>query len=143
MLPGDMYAPPLGVISHHWCGCNQQYPVMFPLLGRYRYMASLHGLQAAVPLKAHNHSQELSNISSPLHTHLSHPDREFATYILEGLQYGFQVGLDHTKPLKPAHRNMPSAEQHPEVNDQYLAGEVAAGHIVRPLPTWPLQINRL
>ena len=117
-------------------------------------MSSLRGLQAATPPKGLKHPQELLVIKSPLHAHLrawqaglaAHPDREFAAYILEGLQYGFRVGFDHTKPLKPASKNMPSAQLHPEVIDQYLAKEASAGRILGPIAagtTNRAQTNRL
>ena len=88
-------------------------------------MDSLHALQAAVAPKWHKHPKYLSIIKSPLSAHLpawqaslsSHPDKDFATVVTDGLQHGFRVGFDHSERLQPDRRNMPSAEQHPEVTD--------------------------
>ena len=52
--------------------------------------------------------------------------------ILSGLQGGFRVGFDHTAPLAPAKRNMPSAAEHPEVLEEYIQGEVRQGRMIGP-----------
>ena len=65
---------------------------------------------------------------------------------MDGLQHGFRVGFDHSGRLRPAHRNMPSAEQHPEVIDRYLEAELTAGRILGPFSPGSIligQINRL
>ena len=62
----------------------------------------------------------------------SHPDKDFATVVMDGLQNGFRVGFDHSELLQPDRRNMLSAEQHPEVTDRYLEAELTAGHILSP-----------
>jgi len=46
----------------------------------------------------------------------SHPDAEFAGFILEGIQHGFRIGYnhkDHTFSL--AHKNLPSVAEHPDI----------------------------
>ena len=93
-----------------------------------------------LPPKGRKHPKNLSIIKLPLSAHLpawqaslsSHPDKEFATVVMDGLQHGFWVGFDHSGQLQPARRNMPSAEQHPEVTDQYLEVELTAGRILGP-----------
>ena len=65
---------------------------------------------------------------------------------MDGLQHGFRVGFDHSGRLRPARRNMPSAEQHPEVIDRYLEAELTAGRILGPFSPGSIligQINRL
>ena len=61
------------------------------------------------------------------------PDQEFASYVIGGLRSGFRVGFDHTHPLSPARRNMPSARAHAEVIDAYVQGEVTDGRVIGPL----------
>ena len=93
-----------------------------------------------LPPKGHKHPKNLSVIKLPLSSHLpawqaslsSHPDKDFATVVMDGLQYGFQVGFDHFGRLQLARRNMPSVEQHPEVTDRYLEAELTAGCILGP-----------
>ena len=65
---------------------------------------------------------------------------------MDGLQHGFQVGFDHSGQLRLAHRNMPSAEQHPEVIDRYLEAELTAVRILDPFSPGSIligQINQL
>ena len=62
----------------------------------------------------------------------SHPDKDFATVVIDGLQNGFRVGFDHSERLQPDRRNMLSMEQHPEVTDQYLEAELTAARILGP-----------
>ena len=77
----------------------------------------------------------------------SHPDTEFAGYILEGIQHGFRIGYNHTDhTCLPAVRNLPSATEHPDVISKYLTTEVAKGRMLGPLPTGTIpeiQISRI
>lgn len=99
---------------------------------------------------------QLQTVSSPLWDHLSawqlalgsHPDKDFISYILEGINCGFRVGFDHSRSLYPSRHNMPSAKDHGKVVESYLAGEVSAGRIIGPLSACTTskvkaQINRL
>ena len=42
------------------------------------------------------------------------------------------------RSLSPAKKNKPSANQHAEVIDQYLANEVSFGQVLGPFPSTPL-----
>jgi hypothetical protein len=97
---------------------------------------------------------ELLGISSPLTRHLhqwrrtlaGHPDREFATYVLNGIERGFRVGFVQGSPLSPASRNMHSAALHPSVVDSYISTETREGRMLGPFPPGRiegLQINRM
>lgn len=61
-----------------------------------------------------------------------HPDAEFADYVLSGIQHGFRVGFSNTSPLSKAQRNMHSAQEYPEVIDEYIARETVAGRFLGP-----------
>ena len=64
----------------------------------------------------------------------AHPDREFATYILQGIEQGFGIGFDHAqKSCRPAMSNMLSATEQAEVVQAYLDKEVALGRVVGPV----------
>jgi hypothetical protein len=64
----------------------------------------------------------------------SHPDQEFAAFILTGQEQGFHIGFDYWNRLSPAKWNIPSAAEHPEVEERYLGEERSAGTILGPLP---------
>ena len=64
----------------------------------------------------------------------SHPDKEFADYIQEGIQWGFCIGYDYAYTSSLAHSNLPSAREHPEVITKYLSNEIAKGRILGPFP---------
>ena len=51
-------------------------------------------------------------------------------YILKGIGRGFHIGHDLVSPLEPVKRNMPSAEEHPEVITKYIEKEHAEGRIL-------------
>ena len=64
----------------------------------------------------------------------SHPDQEFAAYVVQGLKDGFRIGFDYAnRTVKKASRNMASALDHPEVVRQYLARECSEGRVLGPL----------
>ena len=74
----------------------------------------------------------------------SHPNTEFADYIREGIQWGFRTDYDYT--CSPAHSNLPSAREHPEVITKYLSNKTAKGRILGPFPISSIlniQISRI
>ena len=74
-----------------------------------------------------------------------HPDTDFATYVLSGLQDGFRIGVREVHHLQSAKRNMHSASQNPQVINDYLEEEREAGNILSPFcpSSFPnLHLNR-
>ena len=73
-----------------------------------------------------------------------HPDREYAQFIVEGIQGGFRIGFDYgTNLCADNPQNMVSAKQHPQPIQEYLA-YLAAGRIIGPLALGiNVQISRL
>ena len=69
-------------------------------------------------------------------------------FILAGIRDGFRIGFDRRCPLRSAHRNIPSAVEHPQVVSEYIAKELMLGRMIGPfqreeLATVPeLHINR-
>lgn len=98
-------------------------------------------IQGAAPLQRADQPAYLQTVSSPLRDHLSawqlalgsHPDKDFMSYILQGINCGLRVGFDYSRSLSPAQCNMPSTKDYGEVVESYLAGEVPAGRIIGPL----------
>ena len=56
----------------------------------------------------------------------SHPDRQFTSYILSGIETGFRVGFNRDQPLHSVSKNCPSADAHPKVITEYIKEEAAA-----------------
>ncbi len=75
-----------------------------------------------------------------------HPDKEFARYLLSGIEEGFRIGFRYADcKCRPARRNMPSAYHRPEVIEEYLAKGCAVGRVLGPFPAGAipnLQISR-
>ena len=67
-----------------------------------------------------------------------HPDQALASFVVNGLRFGFRLGFQQNGPLKSATRNKPSAYQHPRVIGEYLANEVALGRVAGPFSSPPI-----
>jgi len=63
-----------------------------------------------------------------------HPDKDFVCYILKGIEWGFQVGVDSTANFISATKNMQSAAINPQVVKEYIQNEVESGNIIGPFP---------
>lgn len=71
----------------------------------------------------------------------SHPDQAKVHYVLDGIQHGFSSGFVSSRVvLRSSVRNMKSADEHPEVIDEYLANEVAKGRVAGPFAAPPFPI---
>ena len=68
----------------------------------------------------------------------THPDQNLVSFVVEGLRSGFRLGFHGQHRLKPAKRNKPSAFQHPQIIDDYLANEVSLLRVAGPFPSPPL-----
>ena len=63
----------------------------------------------------------------------SHPDRQFTSYILSGIETGFRVGFNRDQPLHSISKNCPSADAHSQVITEYIREEAAAGRFLGPI----------
>ena len=104
-------------------------------------MADLRRLESFTPTPVPVLPKKLCEVITPLRVEAwsralrHHPDQEFAGYIVRGIQQGFRIGYNRRAGrCQSAKRNMLSAEQNPEVVDQYLRKEKEAGRVVGPLP---------
>ena len=100
--------------------------------------------------------QCLKKIATPLNSEVwarelqYHPDREYAQFMVEGMQGGFRIGFNYgANSCAGNPQNMVSARQHPQPIQQYLAKELAAGFIIGPLApginahiSWPHQPDK-
>ena len=75
-----------------------------------------------------------------------HPDRAFARYVVRGIREGFRIGFQRKHALQSSKKNMPSAELHPRVIEEYLAKEKERGRLIGPIRSHQalasLHINR-
>ena len=112
--------------------------------GVYRYMEDLLRLDAQRPCSPSSAAYPLPSlfaIHSPLRAeawecHLSsHPDRSFASYIVEGIRQGFRIGFARSAmpSLLSTRRNMKSAYANSSVVDDYIAAELEKGRLIGPL----------
>ena len=91
----------------------------------------------------------LLSCAAPVHTPLNvnrfssllleHPDREFTSYVLKGLQYGFDIGFRGDRNVSVCSSNLPSAYMHvPFISDQLdtscRRGETAGPFTAPPFP---------
>ena len=65
------------------------------------------------------------------------PDQRLASYVLDGVQHGFRIGISGMSCLRSLSRNHPSCLSHPAVVSAYISGERAAGRVLGPLPSSP------
>ena len=109
--------------------------------GCYHYTHDLLTLEAAVPdnvvLPA-----ECLRISSPLNPDVwdlllaEHPDRQFVEYIIRGIRCGFRIGCHASvQKLQLVSSNMPLANSHPEVIDNYLRDKLECNRLVEVPPS--------
>ena len=66
-----------------------------------------------------------------------HLDCLFVEYVIQGLEQGFRISFDDTRPIRSASCNMASTYAAPQVVSDYLQATVALGRILGPLG--PLQ----
>ena len=85
-------------------------------------------------------SPALEGVRSPLQwevwqEHLrSHPDRDYAEYLICGLRDGFRIGFDYQgHKYRSSRENMRSAVERPEVVREYIEKEGIAGRLLGPL----------
>ena len=106
--------------------------------GRYRYTDDLLQLAAATaPQPGHcwpsYHTPIQVDQLVPFLN--SHPDKAFATYILDGLTNGFHIGFNYRHcSLHSRGSNHPSSLVNEKVVDDRIAAEVTAGRLYGPLP---------
>ena len=107
------------------------------LNGKYRYTDDL------LKLSAHSNAQLLHDWSvyrSPINTaHLqpflsTFPDKDFASYLHNGLIHGFRIGYHAGREcLRSRGQNHPSAEANSNVTEHKIQAELAAGRLLGPL----------
>ena len=118
--------------------------------GHYIYIDHLLCLAGRRPSHPIDLPQHLWPVNTPLNprawaSHLqSHPDRAYVDYIVQGIHHGFRLGFAYgAVKLRSASRNMRSAEENPEVVEQYLAKECGLGRVVGPLePDVRIHVSR-
>ena len=110
----------------------------------YSYTQQLCRLDSFVSSTKNIVSNFCPQIVTPLHWKpwrqalLTHPDRVYVKYILDGISEGFRVGFDHANsPLRSSPGNMRSAVQNPQVVQDYLVKEQLAGRVIE-LPSFYL-----
>ena len=102
------------------------------IAGLYAYTKDLQQIDACRPENTTRLPHAMSNVITPLHWQewesalADHPDQRFNEYIIDGIRYGFRVGVDYATALCCfSIKNLPS-----QVVGNYLAQECAQGRIL-------------
>ena len=106
--------------------------------GKYIHWADLREMDTRRPVRQPTVPPELGVVATPLVASVweaeleSHPDGEFAAFLVEGIRRGFRIGYDYNKQVGTGGvRNMHSARVHPEPIDRYVQEEMGLGRILR------------
>ena len=107
--------------------------------GPYKYMTDLLYLESKQPpfpmapeLTGGGESPLLPYIQNWQFHLRDHPDAQYQQYLLKGLTEGFRVGFDWSQQLSSAKQNMPSVTKEPQVVQDYIKKECAAGSFIGP-----------
>ena len=101
------------------------------------------------PQQSESEKAKVPHISTPidssiLHKYLqSHPDKNFTSYLLNGLKQGFHTGIQELPSTTlECQKNLLSASSQPEVTTQLIQSEVEKGFLIGPLDKMPFSIYR-
>ena len=141
---------PPRVVSGSGCSCKAAGDLTVYRRGEYIYMQDLGDLDARRPLKDPTIPAGVGVVNSTLVASeweavlASHPDREFAAFVVRGIQEGFRIGFDYRRQSgQKASRNMRSAGENPEPIDRYVQAELQAGRLIRLSGNFPVRTSRL
>ena len=88
-----------------YCGCVRAGDDTVSVRGAYVYMEDLHKVRALRPPPTHTQPivpPALAVVFTPLIASAweaelqSHPDREFANFVVDGIRRGFRIGFDYS-----------------------------------------------
>lgn len=109
------------------------------VMGGYCYTGDLMAMRACTPITSRVYDADWSKVVTPLRALVwerklaSHPDREFAHWVCEGVREGFRLGFDYRRcHCRSAGGNMRSVIEHREVVESYVQGEREAGRLLGP-----------
>ena len=104
---------------------------------RYRYTKDLLALDQCRAPRTRLPSSQFAGVVTPLQgdrwqeSLSGHPDREFATYIVQGIRFGFRISFRYGSiSFRSVQKNMPSVQQCRDKISTFLATECAAGRDV-------------
>ena len=78
-------------------------------------------------------------ITTPLHWQewdkslTDHPDQQFRSYIVNGIQYAYRVGFNYAQKCHRSGNNLLSSKEQPQVVNEYLMAECCEGRVLGPL----------
>ena len=97
--------------------------------GSYKYMDHLLALNSCTNPDPQSARALSLKVYTPLDTQQwtqdlqFHPDKDFSSYILQGLTFGFRIGFDRAQPLHPATSNLHTSN--PSIISEYLDREIS------------------
>ena len=105
------------------------------------YMVDLLRLDTCFPQAPVLLPEQLTRVNTPLQWQAwdrllaTHPDQRLRSYLVQGIKEGFRIGFARRVEgvSNNSTRNMPSANDQPQVIDDYLAEECSLGRVLGPL----------
>ncbi|XP_076583733.1 uncharacterized protein LOC143319050 [Chaetodon auriga] len=73
----------------------------------------------------------------------NHPDRQFVSYLIQGLTHCFHPGLQTMPDFSYICNNLQSARSEPDIVDKLLAAEVKEAFMIGPFPSPPFPTFRI
>ena len=123
------------------CSCTRVGEQTLTSRGTYVYMDDLLELNARRPVHRRTVPTEVGVVTTPLIARAwevelaDHPDREFTSFVVEGIEKGFRIGFNYSSSIgATAAMNMHSAKEHPEPVDGYVQEELRTGRLIENTP---------
>ena len=116
-------SPPLSALGHHIIDYQYLYTLQLMSVEACSkdQLVPQYMCKVVIPLKLQAWQDALS----------TYPDKNFAAYILWGIESGFKIGFDpELVRLRSQTQNMCSALEQPEVVDKYIHDELQADQVV-------------
>ena len=118
--------------------------IPFSPLSKYPYRDQLRALESFKPPFPVIQPAGLKQITTPLDSALweealsSHPDKQFAEYVVSGIKEGFRIGFNYGCKVVSSKNDMLSALENPQVIEDYLQNEVQLNRMWRAPASNPI-----
>ena len=104
--------------------------------GQYRYIQDPHKLEATATGMGPSIFKPATSLHLPAwyEARADHPDKQFSSYILNGIAHGFHIGAVRAGSLRSNQSNMPSVQLQSQLVASQISDEKESGRLLGPLP---------